>query len=454
MDSHGSSAIASNGNGISLQDLVRGERARALRAQLASWHPKRSSEEVEDAIQTACKRFLEHAEMRGPGEVYIWIRTTAHRALSRETAHHARELAVDPVEGRVASTVADEPGPAEELISGEDDADLARLVEEVSASLPERGRDVLALHGAGHNRPEIADRLGVSERIVKRHLEEIMDEARAAVARLSGGGCSFGESLVLRFTCGLSTSTEAAQARDHLSHCTRCQVFCERLIAWREKAGATLPAPVAEGASPGVLDRAAQKATDGFAAVKQQIFDSGAQLKQQATTTYARAVEVTPTFAGARPGTTVAMVGTCLAIGGGGAAYCVEKGMVDPIGAARGLIASEAEKETDLVSPPPESESSAPVYIPAETPPPSEEPPPAEEAAAPEAEKQEQAEPSSQPPPPEDSHEPVRPDYLADESEGTESTEGSEGSEETSSVESSRQPAAVQAGAGPQLGGP
>jgi RNA polymerase sigma factor (sigma-70 family) len=450
MDSHASSAIASNGDGISLQDLVRGERARALRAQLASWHPERSSEEVEDAIQTACKRFLEHAEMRGPGEVYIWIRTTAHRALNRETAHHARELAVDPVEDRVASIVADEPGPAEELISSEDDADLARLVEEVSTSLPERGRAVLALHGAGHSRPEIADRLGVSERIVKRHLEEIMDEARAVVARLSGGGCSFGEPLVLRFTCGLSTSVEAAQARDHLSHCSRCQVFCERLIAWREKAGTTLPAPAAEGASPGVLDRVVQKATDGLASVKQQIFDSGAQLKQQATTTYARAVEVTPTFAGARPGTTLAMVGTCVAIGGGGA-YCVEKGMVDPIGAARGLIASEAEKESDPASPPPESESSAPVYIPAETPPPSEEAPPAEEAAAPEAEKQEQAEPSSQPPPPEDSHEPVRPEYMASESEGTES---SEGTEETSSVESSPQPDPVPTGAGPQLGGP
>jgi RNA polymerase sigma factor (sigma-70 family) len=418
--------------------------------QLASWHPECSPEEVEDAIQTACKRFLEHAEMRGPGEVYIWIRTTAHRALNRETARHAREFAVDPVEDRVASIVADEPGPAEELICGEDDADLSRLVDEVAGSLSPRGQAVLALHGAGYNRPEIADRLGVSERIVKRNLEEVMDKARAVVARLSGGGCSFGESLVLRFTCGLSTSTEAAQARDHLSHCPRCQVFCERLIAWREKAGATLPAPVAEGASPGVLDRVAQKATDGFVSVKQQILDSGAQLKQQATTTYARAVEVTPTFAGARPGTTLAVVGTCLAVGGGAASYCVEKG-VSPIGAARGLIASEADKQPDLASPPPEPESSGSVYIPAETPPPSEEPPPVEEATPPGAEKQEKTEPSSQPPPPEDSYEPVRPEYMASESEGTES---SEGTEETSSVESSRQPDAVPAGAGPQLGGP
>lgn len=56
------------------------------------------------------------------------------------------------------------------------------LVEKVSSSLPERGRDVFALYGAGYKRPEIADRLGISEREVKRDLRVIMDRARAVVA--------------------------------------------------------------------------------------------------------------------------------------------------------------------------------------------------------------------------------------------------------------------------------
>lgn len=103
----------------------------------------------------------------------------------------------------------------------------------------------------------------------------------------------------MRLLCGISDPAESAQAREHLSHCGRCELFSERLIAWREKAGAMLPAPVAEGASPGVLGRIAESSTERLAALKQHVLDGGAQLKQHATTTYYRAVDPTP-FAAAR----------------------------------------------------------------------------------------------------------------------------------------------------------
>jgi DNA polymerase III subunit gamma/tau len=70
------------------------------------------------------------------------------------------------VADQVEGIVAEEPGPAEELISSEDYADLAGLVEEVSASLPERGLDVPRFTAPVCKRPEIAERLGLSERIV------------------------------------------------------------------------------------------------------------------------------------------------------------------------------------------------------------------------------------------------------------------------------------------------
>jgi len=429
MDSLGPSTIASNGGGISLQDLVRGERAQALRAQLASWHPEASAEEIEDAIQSACRRFLEHAEgIEAPGEVYVWIRTTAHRALNRETARHVHELREEAAgEHGFEEVAADEPGPAEE----------------VYASLSHRGRAVLALHGAGHKRREIAGRLGLSERVVKRELEEVMEKARAVIVGLSGGGCAAGEAAVLRFVCGLATASEAAQAREHLSHCGRCEIFCERLIAWREKVGATVPAPAVEGASPGLLERVAQKTSDGIASVKQQILDGGAQLKQQATTSYYRAVDPTP-LAAARPGTFATVVASCVAIGGGAATYCVEEG-VDPIGAARGLIAEAPEKEPEPDAAPDEPASSAPVYIPAETPPPASEEAPVAETPPPEPEPQ----PKPEPPPPEDSFEPVAPAYQSSEPE-SESYEAPE----AAPVESSPEPAPVPANAGPQFGGP
>ncbi|HEX5716043.1 MAG TPA: sigma-70 family RNA polymerase sigma factor, partial [Thermoanaerobaculia bacterium] len=330
-------------DGDLLSSLVRGERGRTLRAQLAARYPQFSADMIEDAIQFACKRFLGRAEgITAPGQVYAWIRTTAQRDLNREADRQHREVAVDPVEDGMDRLTAEESGPVEELIDLEDDADLAMLVEKVSSSLTDRQRDVFALYGAGCKRPQIADRLSMPERDVKEQLRLIMDKSRAVLAGLAGGGCRRGEPLVMRFVCGISTSAESTRAREHISRCGRCELFSERLIAWREKAGAMLPAPVAEGASPGVLGRIAESSTERLAALKQHVLDGGAQIKQHATTTYYRAVDPTP-LAAARPGNAAAVIASCIAIGGGAATYCVEQG-VDPLGTAKGLIASAPEE--------------------------------------------------------------------------------------------------------------
>jgi RNA polymerase sigma factor (sigma-70 family) len=197
------------------------------------------------------------------------------------------------------------------------------------------------------------------------------------------------------------------------------------------------------GRLPGLhdfLDRTAQKATE-----------SVASLKQQASTAYTRAVDPTP-LAAVRPGTVASVVASCIAIGGGAATYCADQG-VNPIGAARNLIASSSEPEAADEAPEEEEPSSAPVYTPAaeepaveeEAPPPESSAPPAEEAApAPKPE-------PSPPPPPDDGYEPVRPEYMAPEAEPT-STE--ESSSAAAPVATSSSPAPVAANAGRQFGGP
>lgn len=436
MASDSPTATASDGTEALLHSLVRGARGRALRTQLAVRYPEASPDAVEEAIQYACKSFLDEAQgITAPGQVYSWIRTAALRSLGREAERHHRELAVDPVEGGLEGIgVAEDSGPAEELIALEDEADLSMLVQKVSSSLSDRRREVLALYGTGYKRPQIAERLGLTERAVKRDLREIMDQARATLARLAGGGCDRGELLVMRFVCGITSPDESEQAREHLSHCARCELFSERLVAWREKAGAMLPAPVVEGASPGLLGRIAHASTERLATLKQQVFDGGAQVKQQAAN---RAVDPTP-LAAARPGTVGAVIASCLAIGGGAATYCVQQG-VDPIGAATGLIASEPESEPKPVAVPPEAESTGPEYTPAES--------PVEEAPAPEptpepAASEPQPQPKPEPPPPEDSFEPVAPSY-----------EG-EAEPEAAYEPPPAEPAPVPAGSSPQFGGP
>lgn len=435
---------ADTGTDALLQSLVRGKRSEALRAQLTARYPEIWVEEIEEAIQYACKSFLSEAEgITDPGQVYTWIRTAALRYLNREANRRRREIPIDPVTVEKGRVVEDAAGPAEELIELEDDADLEMLVGELSGSLSDRQRDVFALYGAGYKRPQIADRLGIRERIVKRDLLEIMEHARTTLGRLAGGGCERGEPLVMRFVFGISTPDESAAAREHLGRCGRCELFSERLIGWREKAGAMLP-PAAEGASPGVVRRVADAAGEKLSALKQQVLDGGAQVKQHAATTYYRAVDPTP-LAAARPGTVGALIASCIAIGGGAATYCVHEG-VDPLGAAQGLIASSPDTESEQTNPPPEAESTGPTYTPAE-PTTAEEPEPTPEPTpqpAPEPQPKPEPEPE---PAPEESFEPVTPAYQSSETE-------SESSYEATEAAPAAEPAPAPASSGPQFGGP
>jgi RNA polymerase sigma factor (sigma-70 family) len=444
MDPDRSATITTDDAPALLRSYVDGASGRDLRAQLAARHPECSPEEIEDSVQAACRCFLDEAEgIADPNQVHVWLRTAAHRILGHETERQRREVATDPAADGLESIAVDDTGPVEELIALEDDAELEALVRVVSSSLSQRRRDVFALYAAGCRRTQIAQSLGLPERTVKRDIREIVDRARAVVARLAGGGCRRGEPLVVRLVCGISTPDESAQAREHLSRCTRCEAFSERLISWREKAGAMLPAPVAEGASPGVLERLAQKPADAFSSLKQHALDGVAQVKQHAAASYYRAVDPTP-LAAARPGTVAAVLASCVAITGSAATYCVEQGM-NPLAPARALIASTDESEAPSTETP-DAEPQAPTYTPAE-PAPSETPSQSEvtEAAEPQPEP-EKASPVS------DNYEPVHTRYMAASEE--EPTETYEEPNEPAPVESSPQPAAVPAGSGPQFGGP
>lgn len=64
------------------QSFITGYRGEALRAQLAANQPDRTRDEIEDAIQTACKCFFAETDgITEPGAIYKWIRTVAHRTL-------------------------------------------------------------------------------------------------------------------------------------------------------------------------------------------------------------------------------------------------------------------------------------------------------------------------------------------------------------------------------------
>lgn len=385
-----------------LSTFMASDRRGMLASQLAQQHSESSSEEIDEAIQAACKAFLDDPHSASTvGEAYVWLRTAAHRILMREHERLDRLVPFDSHDDGRATSVG---ASAAQTELSDHAIDMERLVAKLVESLPNSKLEVLALYSAGHSRPEIAKRLGRSERTVKRYIIEALDQARAAIVRLSGGGCARGEKLIVREMCGLASPSEASRAQLHLARCSRCALLRDRLDLWREKAGALLPVPTGEQAAPGVVERAVHKAGDGLATVKQQLADVSAQAKQQATATYVRVADPTP-LAGARPGAVAAVVAGCLAVGTG-AYTCVEQG-INPLTALPGLEQREPDRRAETPEKPTGEQP-----VPEPTPAPVVEQPAADPAPAPAAPEPAPApEPPPPPPPPEQSFEPASPSY-------------------------------------------
>ncbi|MBS1885664.1 MAG: sigma-70 family RNA polymerase sigma factor [Actinobacteria bacterium] len=446
-----------------------------LRSQLSRRFSGLPEEEIEEAVQTACRRFLDRApDVSDPAAVHAYLHRSAYNLLVDELARRARTVVIDPTADVVEETASADPGPAEELIALEDEAELRMLVEEVAASLTDRQRDVFSLWASGRRRSEIASELGIKERTVKWALEETMQRSRAALAERAGGGCEEGESLVLRFVCGIAEAGEALRARAHLERCGRCGSLADQLEAWRDKAGAVLGPVAVEAAHPGLVARVIGRAGEAVSSARRHALGGATQVKEQAVAAgYTRTPDPTP-LAGIRPGAVAAVVVGCLAIGGG-ATYCAQQG-VDPLNAATGLIAGSGEEAKE--EPPPAKEpeaASEPVETPAEAPvapdyetveeapvaetAPTERGEPHQSSAASEVGSRHEAEPAHEEAtaPVEAQFEPETPDYPVTESSSTESSSSESSSSSSGSgaatTETSK-PAPVPANSAPQFGGP
>jgi DNA-binding CsgD family transcriptional regulator len=298
---------------------------------------------VEDALQDVCLLAATTRKCRGrsEGEVYNWLKRATLRRVKRllERAHLRHEVLVD------WSAVTSEIAPASEgadveLIERERQREQADLARNVLASLNERQRRVAALHSHGLQGSEIARQLRTSRLRVKHLKAESMARARAALVAEGGGGCEEGERLISRVAFGLASGREHSQAQLHMVGCERCAAVHHRLELLHEKVAALLPLPAAAQVEPDLLERGLHKSIDAIASLKQhathagghakqQLADAAAQAKQQAAAGYSRAVEYTP-LATARPGAAATAIAGCLALGGGAAGYCIDKG-VDPI---------------------------------------------------------------------------------------------------------------------------
>lgn len=332
-----------------LEEIASGRRGEALRAQVAAWNREATWEQVEEAFQEACARATRLCTGQTMGEVYTWLRTTTHREVGdmRERVKH--EIVVDTSNASLESTDASLAAPDEVLIEREDRAEVNRLTLALLDRLAERERRIAVLHSHGLARNEIAQHMGVTPRIVKRSVEEILTTGRDQLVRLVGFGCADGHELVSRYAFGLAGVREASRAQAHLTTCPRCGAMYERLDVWRERVAALLPVPpVVENhahlservihAGADALSSGPSPATASPTGLRRHLASVVGHVREQATVAYYRTVDPTP-LAGVRPGAVAAAVAGCLAIGGG-ATYCVQQG-ADPFTTLAGLGAPE-----------------------------------------------------------------------------------------------------------------
>ena len=346
---------------LRLEGIARGPLADRLRASLHRRHPHFADDEIAEAFQEAYLRALRACPVEDEAAIYAWLRRTMDNLLVDRMRLLSHEEPVSDTAGVFVHASDSSADPEQELERTEERRQLVAVFELVSRELPPRQRAVLGLYVRGLRRRQVARELGLSERVVKRELENMLARARALLIERSGGGCGEGNGAVVRYAFGLASKTEAAQAHAHLASCPSCQSFLERLGSWRDAAAAAIPVPAAQEADPGRVERAVhgladiaggvkQHITGPAASLRQQASEGAVQLKQQATATYYRAVDPTP-LAGLRPGAAAAAIGTCLAIGGGAATYCAQND-VNPFEGVAGLVQSQSESERKPQSPP------------------------------------------------------------------------------------------------------
>jgi RNA polymerase sigma factor (sigma-70 family) len=272
-------------------------------------------------------------ERMAAGELRAWLTRTA--------LNHALNAGRDPDNRRsapldaVARVVPDDGPSPDELVSRE--AERA-WVREIVAELPERARKIVKLRFYFERSPEEIQRiLAVSPRAYRKEIEAAFAHiARRLELVRDGRWCEARRSLLLAYAAGLAGPRRVRLAEAHLAECSSCALMVTELRHAAERVAALLPVPAFAG-DEGRLGRFGEIAE----AAREEIGDFASGAKQQLYGLVSRTPAGDPTTpalaSGARPGSMVAAIASCLAVGGGAATYCATQGIPEPVRNVVGL---------------------------------------------------------------------------------------------------------------------
>jgi RNA polymerase sigma factor (sigma-70 family) len=221
-----------------IRDRAFEDRCRATQPRLLAYvrrqAPTRSYEDADDVCQDVwldvCRRTAAGTEIHS---LVGFARKVAHdRVIDARNRARAVEL-VDVTE--LTDQLGVDPELERSLMAREAFRDQLEVVIE---SLGPTGAKVVVLRALGLSRAEVAERLGVSERRVKRTLEDPEGKAAAGREMLRARGRCAMLTLALRDLAVGRLSTESdrwASVHAHLGRCPTCRVTLTRI---RDAAGA------------------------------------------------------------------------------------------------------------------------------------------------------------------------------------------------------------------------
>ncbi|HEY1854001.1 MAG TPA: sigma-70 family RNA polymerase sigma factor [Solirubrobacterales bacterium] len=212
-------------------------------------------------------------------------------------------------------------------------------VREIVDELPRRRQAIVKLRFFFERTPgEIQELLGVSNRVYRRELERAVTQIadRYELVR-AGRFCDSRRSLILAYVAGVAGPGRAREARTHLESCPGCSAWAVELRETTRRAAAVLPLPALVGGRLSGLGGL-------VARIREHLSALASSARHQGAVVAARADPGSGGFlVGARPGTVVATLAGCVALGGG--TYCAVQGVPVPFGSLVSGIHLEASAE-------------------------------------------------------------------------------------------------------------
>jgi RNA polymerase sigma factor (sigma-70 family) len=292
---------------------------------------------------TSIESYLEHALYKRGLDI-----------VRRRDRHEARWQDLTQVSMMTANAAAADrtsPSPDEQAEMRREAQELAELLDELT---PLQQRIVKLRWGFGVERSEVGSLLGISERMVKRELEEVTPVVTRDLEFVrSGRWCERKRSMVVAYSLELLSAGRARRAERHIAECRGCQGVVLSLRAQLRNVAACIPLPVLFHASVDVpLTQAVDLGDAGHGALTHLLTSVKHHAMALFTRTPAGDLATSPVAAGGGlrgGGSAIAAVTACLVAGGG--AYCAVDGVPEPVRDLAGIEQPQA-KERDQTSAP------------------------------------------------------------------------------------------------------